>query len=93
MALPLPGVDLSTETDTSSADAWVVVLFDDPVNTMEYVTLALRTVLKVDAPAAERFMLEAHTNGKVALYSGDRAEAERICVALHGWTLHATVTR
>lgn len=93
MATAFPDIGLEHDTDATPTDAWVVILFDDPVNTMEYVSLALRTVLEIDAPTAERYMLAAHTDGRAAVYSGDREAAERICVALHGWTLQATVTR
>jgi len=74
-------------------DPFLVVLFDDPVNTMAYVAAALRTVLSLDGATAERLMLEAHTNGSVVVFKGDRGEAEMICTKLHGWALHAKVRR
>lgn len=87
----------ATENEQGSTtvldDVWTVVLYDDPVNTMGYVSAALQEVLAVDSAKAEALMLEAHTNGKATVYSGERDEAERLCVALHGWTLHATVSR
>jgi ATP-dependent Clp protease adaptor protein ClpS len=79
--------------DTFSEEAWVVLLFDDPVNTMAYVAAALRAVLHVDGPTAEHLMMTAHNEGRAAVFSGDRDEAERICVDLHGWSLNATVVR
>lgn len=90
---PTPAEVASTSTSSLVEDPYVVLLFDDPVNTMAYVASALRAVLKVDGPTAEHLMLEAHNNGKAAVFSGPQAEAERVCVDLHGWTLNATVVK
>lgn len=83
----------STAPTEHTEEPWTVLLFDDPVNTMEYVSFALRAVLDLSAGEAERLMLEAHTTGHAAVFAGDREEAERVCVALHTWSLHATVAR
>jgi ATP-dependent Clp protease adapter protein ClpS len=50
-------------------------------------------VLDLSAGEAERLMLEAHTTGHAVVFAGDREAAEQVCVALHTWSLHATVTR
>jgi ATP-dependent Clp protease adaptor protein ClpS len=91
------GANPMKEAETSGSvlfeEPWHVILFDDPVNTMNYVATALREVLKVDGPTAERMMLEAHTTGRSSVFEGDRQEAEKICVSLHTWTLNAKVAR
>ena len=90
-----PGSQISPDLDQSLdvLEPFVVLLFDDPVNTMQYVAAALREVLKVDGPTAESLMMEAHTTGKAAVFTGPRQDAEQVCTKLHAWTLHATVVK
>ena len=90
-----PGSQASHDLDQSLdiLEPFVVLLFDDPVNTMQYVAAALREVLKVDGPTAESLMMEAHTTGKAAVFTGSRQESEQICTKLHAWTLHAKVVK
>lgn len=72
---------------------WRTLLWDDPVNVCEYVTTALVAVLHVDRERAEQLMLEAHNDGRAAVFTGTRTKAEQIAVALHGWHLQATLER
>lgn len=86
-------LDISTEQATGVEEPWAVLLWNDPVNTMEYVARALKKVFGMDAARAHQLMMEAHQNGRTEVWSGERAEAERHCAALHGWTLQATLTK
>jgi ATP-dependent Clp protease adaptor protein ClpS len=88
-----PTESVQVDVDSAADEPYIVLLFDDPVNTMNYVSNALRAVLNVDAATAEHLMLEAHTTGKANVFSGAQVEAEKICVDLHGWTLNAAVVR
>lgn len=90
---PQHGLGSTTEGDLGVVLPYLVLLFDDPVNTMGYVTAALREVLAVDEATAERLMMEAHTAGKAVVFRGPRAEAELVCTKLHGWTLNASVVQ
>ena len=87
------GQSSSTATEDRVDEPWVTVLFDDPVNTMQYVSFALQRVLEIDAPSAEKLMFEAHTDGRTSVFTGEREKAETICVALHAWMLQAAVVR
>ena len=73
--------------------AWSVVVWDDPVNLMDYVVFVFQTVLGVDARQATKLMLEVHNDGKSAVFSGLRERAESIAARMHSHGLWATVSR
>lgn len=89
--------DTSTSTSTieqvSLEEPWAVLLWDDPVNTTDFVVRALRKVFGFDPARAHKLMIEAHTNGKTAVWEGEKPLAEQFCAALHGWTLNASLQK
>ena len=84
--------DTLSITESDVATPWDVLLWDDPVNTMEYVSKVLRKVFALSKEKAERLMMEAHTHGKTAAWSGEKSQAESYCMQLHGWGLNATLS-
>lgn len=80
--------------DRSAYDlAWSVIVWDDPVNLMDYVVFVFQTVLGIDTTKATTLMLEVHNEGKSAVFSGARERAESIAVRMHSHGLWATVSR
>ncbi|MCB1204530.1 MAG: ATP-dependent Clp protease adapter ClpS [Verrucomicrobiae bacterium] len=67
-----------TETETlAEHDApWNVLVYDDPVNLMSFVTLVFRRVFGYPQEKAEALMLEVHRNGFSVVWSGNREKAE-----------------
>lgn len=73
--------------------AWSVVVWDDPVNLMDFVVFVFQTVLGVDADKATKLMLEVHNEGRSSVFSGVRERAESIATQMHSHGLWATVSR
>jgi ATP-dependent Clp protease adaptor protein ClpS len=71
----------------------VVVVWDDPVNLMSYVTMVFRRVFGWPLPECERKMLEVHHEGKSAVFTGPRAEAEVVAAKLRGYQLWASIEK
>lgn len=69
---------------------WRVVVWNDPVNLMSYVTFVFREHFGFSRDKAHRLMLQVHEDGRALVFSGGREEAERHTVALHGYGLWAT---
>lgn len=94
-AAPSGGTDLleRVEERTAADLPWQVLLWNDPVNTTQYVTLTLMRVLEIGQDAAERLMLLAHTEGKASVKSGTRAECEKVAGALQSASLWATMEK
>ncbi|RYD62818.1 MAG: ATP-dependent Clp protease adapter ClpS [Verrucomicrobiaceae bacterium] len=55
---------------------WNVVVYDDPVNLMGYVTLVLMKIFGYPENRAAAMMLEVHKRGRSVVWSGEREKAE-----------------
>lgn len=89
--------DTTVEQETHTAEAvdrpWNVVVHNDPVNLMSYVTMVLRKVFGYDRERATRHMLEVHHKGRSVVWSGARERAEFYVQQLHGYLLLATIEK
>ncbi|HEX7106282.1 MAG TPA: ATP-dependent Clp protease adapter ClpS [Acidothermaceae bacterium] len=82
-----------SETDVRPDRPWVTVVWDDPVNLMEYVTYVFQKLFGYPKKKAERLMLQVHTEGKAAVSAGTREQMERDVERLHAHGLWATVQK
>jgi ATP-dependent Clp protease adaptor protein ClpS len=84
---------VAPETETALDTPWNVVVHNDPVNLMTYVTKVFMRVFGYPRARAERHMLEVHRNGRSILWSGARELAENYVQQLHGYLLLATIEK
>jgi ATP-dependent Clp protease adaptor protein ClpS len=70
---------------------WNVVVHNDPVNLMSYVTMAFRKVFGWNRERAEQHMMEVHHKGRSIVWSGEREKAELYVQQLHAFLLLATL--
>ena len=70
---------------------WIVIVWDDPINLMNYVTYVFQTHFGFDRAKAERLMLAVHHEGKAVVAAGPREQAERHVEAMHSYGLWATM--
>jgi len=92
---PAGGLGLLEQIDLAaqSTNGWAVLLFNDPVNLMDYVTGVLMDVCKVSKDKAENLMLIAHMDGKVPVYEGGKEECQTIVEKLGSYQLWASLTK
>jgi ATP-dependent Clp protease adaptor protein ClpS len=86
-------VEQETETKDATETPWNVVVHNDPVNLMSYVTRVFRRVFGYSKERAERHMLEVHHKGRSIVWSGERERAETYVQQLHGYLLLATIEK
>ena len=88
-----PGVIEEVESDTRSklAPTWNVIVHDDPITLMVYVTMALQKVFGYAKEKAHALMMEVHTTGRSIVWTGVREEAELYVHKLHAAQLLATM--
>ena len=87
-------VDVPTGEDETERDRpWLVVVHNDPINLMSYVTYVFQKVFGYPRQKAHKLMLQVHNEGKSIVSSGPREKAESDCFRLHGYGLWATLTR
>ncbi len=87
--LESPGTSLSELAE----QPWLVVVHNDPVNLMSYVTMVFRRVFGWSRERAERHMMEVHTKGRSVVWCGGREQAELLVQQLHGYLLLATLEK
>ena len=90
-AIQTPEVGEETRTSEELDLPWQVVVHNDPVNLMTYVTMVFQKVFGYDRQRAEQHMLEVHQKGRSVLWSGMRERAELYVQQLHGYLLLATI--
>ena len=72
---------------------WVVIVWNDPVNLMSYVSYVFRSYFGFAREQAQEIMLQVHNNGRAVVATGSREEMERHAEAMHDFGLWATVQR
>jgi ATP-dependent Clp protease adaptor protein ClpS len=71
--------------------AWVVLVWNDPINLMSYVTFVLQKVFGYSLEKATELMLDVHHKGRAAVSHGNREKAELDVFRLHEHGLWATM--
>jgi ATP-dependent Clp protease adaptor protein ClpS len=93
--LAIPGVETELEPGTVTreelAPPWHVIVHDDPITLMVYVTHVFMRVFGYAFERAQALMLEVHTRGRAIVWTGDRERAEQYVQTLHGYHLLATL--
>lgn len=70
---------------------WVVIVWNDPVNLMSYVTYVLQKLFGYSLEKATKLMLDVHNEGKAVVANGTREQAEMHVFRLHEHGLWATL--
>ena len=85
----MPEILIEPETEEEEAVdlPWNVVVHNDPVNLMSYVTQVFQKVFEYPRERAERHMLEVHRHGRSIVWTGGLERAELYVQQLHGWLL------
>jgi ATP-dependent Clp protease adaptor protein ClpS len=71
----------------------VVIVWNDPINLMSYVTLVFQKLFGYSRAHATKLMLQVHYDGKAAVSTGNREKAELDVARLHAYGLWATMER
>lgn len=88
-----PTTEQETKVNQEFDRPWQVVVHNDPVNLMSYVTMVFQRVFGYPREKAEKHMLEVHQKGRSILWSGVRERAELHVQQLHGHLLLATLEK
>ena len=85
--------DTATEQQTRLAHPWTVIVWDDPINLMSYVVYVFQKLFGFDQQKATKKMMEVHNEGRSAVTSVEREQAEFYVTRLHAYGLQATIER
>ncbi len=85
----LTRTDEQTELDVP----WNVVVHDDPVNLMQYVTFVLMKIFGYNQKKAAVLMMQVHQKGRSIVWSGEREKAEFFVQQLQAHQLKTTLEK
>ncbi len=72
---------------------WLVIVWNDPINLMAYVTWVFQKLFGYSFEKATKLMLDVHHKGRAVVSSGPREKAELDVYRLHAHGLWATLTK
>ena len=81
------------ETTTDTDAPWIVLVWNDPINLMSYVTFVLQKLFGYSLEKATELMLDVHQNGRAVVSTGARERAELDVFRLHEHGLWATMQK
>ena len=82
---PISGTDIDPDRP------WQVIVWNDPINLMSYVTYVFQKLFGYSREKAESLMLDVHHKGRAVVSSGTRERAELDVFRLHECSLWATM--
>ncbi|MEZ5382109.1 MAG: ATP-dependent Clp protease adapter ClpS [Microthrixaceae bacterium] len=89
--LERPGVSPDADESSSLDRPWVVIVWNDPINLMEYVTFVFQSLFGYSKEKATKLMLDVHHQGRATVASGTRERCELDVSRLHEHGLWATM--
>jgi ATP-dependent Clp protease adaptor protein ClpS len=81
--------DLGEDVDVDRP--WIVLVWNDPINLMSYVTFVFQKLFGYSLEKAQKLMLDVHIKGRAVVSSGSREKAELDVFRLHEHGLWATM--
>jgi ATP-dependent Clp protease adaptor protein ClpS len=85
-------VDQPRSEEWTTADRpWVVIVWNDPINLMSYVTFVFQKLFGYSLERATQLMLDVHHKGRAVVSNGTREKAELDVFRLHEHGLWATM--
>ncbi len=88
-----PDIDVEEKLKDAFARGWSVIVWNDPINLMDYVVYVFKAVLKMNEKDASRHMWEVHQLGKSTVAVETREKSELLVHRLRGFGLNATLEK
>ncbi|WP_436793911.1 ATP-dependent Clp protease adapter ClpS [Actinospongicola halichondriae] len=88
-----PDVVLDEDELVDEDRPWVVLVWNDPINLMSYVSFVFRKLFGYSQAKADELMLDVHEKGRAAVSNGPREKAELDVFRLHEHGLWATMEK
>ncbi|MBV9951163.1 MAG: ATP-dependent Clp protease adapter ClpS [Acidimicrobiia bacterium] len=79
------------EVDVIPDRPWIVLVWNDPINLMSYVTFVFQKLFGYSLEKATSLMLDVHEKGRAVVSNGPREKAEVDVLRLHEHGLWATM--
>jgi len=90
-AAPVEADHPTDDLDLRLDRPWLVIVWNDPINLMSYVTYVFQKLFGYSKEKATRLMMDVHHKGRAVVTSGARERAELDVYRLHEHGLWATM--
>ena len=91
MTAPVEVIEPTDEKLVDLDKPWIVIVWNDPINLMSYVTFVLQKLFGYSKEKATKLMLDVHHKGKAVVASGTSEKCEFDVYRLHEHGLWATM--
>lgn len=85
--------DVKDDIEVLPDTPWVVLVWNDPINLMSYVTFVLQKLFGFSEAKATELMLDVHHKGRAVVSNGPKEKAEADVARLHEHGLWATMQK
>jgi len=92
-AVEAPAKKNETKSREKTEKPWQVVVLDDPVNLMDYVSRVLIQIFGFSKEKAQTLMIAVHQQGRAIVWNGGREKGEMYVNQLHSAQLNATLEK
>ncbi len=89
----MPEIVVEEKLKDAFERGWSVIVWNDPINLMDYVVFVFKTVLKMDEKKASLHMWEVHQQGRSTVARETREKSELLVHRLRGFGLNATLEK
>jgi ATP-dependent Clp protease adaptor protein ClpS len=89
--VPVELEEPTSDTDVRPDKPWIVIVWNDPINLMSYVTYVLQKLFGYPKEKAHALMLDVHHKGRAVVNNGSRERCELDVFRLHEHGLWATM--
>lgn len=88
---PLEVLEPDVDERVDEARPWVTIVWNDPVNTIDYVIYVFQKLFGYGRAKARSLTMMVHHEGRAVVSSGTREQMERDVARLHAAGLWATL--
>ena len=88
---PAGDLRLGSEEASATDRPWLVIVWNDPINLMTFVTFVFQKLFGYSKEKATKLMMDVHLKGRAVVASGTRERAELDVYRLHEHGLWATM--
>ena len=88
-----PDIDVEEKLKDAFTRGWSVIVWNDPINLMDYVVYVFKSVLKMNEQDASRHMWEVHQKGRSIVARETREKSELLVHRLRAFGLNATLEK
>jgi len=85
--------EVTDDTEIGVDTPWIVLVWNDPINLMSYVTWVFQKLFGYSLEKATALMLDVHEKGRAVVSNGTREKAEIDVFRLHEHGLWATMQK